>query len=271
MYRAYYALPRSIKGSDGQPVNALLGTANAVLAVCEEHSPRAVVLCDGAEAATYRVNAFPDYHAKREPMPDRLAHQFAIGPQLWKALAWTQVDGGELEADDLMAAYAAKEERALGTTLIMTGDRDLLQCANDSTTILLTRPGSKGTAALRAKEVTELLGVRPEQVPDLIALRGDPSDGIPGAPGIGAKGAVDLLQRHTTLEQVIANAAGEKPRTAAALSENAELLQMFKSIGTVQLPRVRAVADRQTNFARGAKSAELLGMARLAARLREAA
>ncbi len=267
MYRGFFALPSKIRGADGKPVNALLGTANAVLAAVEELKPRAVVLCDGAEAGAYRVKAFSGYHAAREPMPPELAHQFEVGPALWKSLGWKLGDAGDLEADDLMATLALLEAAAGGNTRILTGDRDLLQCATGKTKVMLLKPG-QGTIECGPKQVEEITGVKPAQIPDLIALRGDPSDGIPGAPGIGAKGAADLLQRHGSLEQAIAKADGEKPRTAASLVENSDLLRTFKEVATVQKVKgARRPADAATNFARGAKAAELIGMARLAARL----
>jgi DNA polymerase-1 len=267
MYRSFFALPKSIKGADGQPVNALLGTANAVLAACEEHSPRAVVICDGAEGAAYRLNAFAGYHADREPMPDALAHQFALAPQLWSAVGWLVMDAGELEADDLMATLARAEATGGGTALILTGDRDLLQCAAERVSVLLIKPG-KGTELTGPAEVESLLGVRPDQVPDLIALRGDPSDGIPGAPGIGAKTATDLLAEHGSLDAVIAAAPDQKPRVSASLQDNAELLRVFLDVATVRSADCELPGDAATNHAAGAEAAELLGMRKLAERLR---
>jgi len=268
MYRGFFALPSKIRGADGRPVNALLGTSNAVLAAVEKINPRAVVLCDGAEAGAYRVKAFPGYHAAREPMPEDLAHQFQLGPDLWKALGWQLGDAGDLEADDLMATLAKLEESANGTCRILTGDRDLLQCATEKTRILLLKPG-QGTVECGPEEVKELTGVTPAQVPDLIALRGDPSDGIPGAPGIGAKGAADLLGRHGSAEAAIANAAGEKPRTAASLADNADLIRTFLNVATVQPVKTGRPADSTTDLIGGSKAAELLGMNQLAGRLAE--
>ena len=269
MYRPFFALPKSIKGADGQPVNALLGTTNAVLAACEEHSPRAVVICDGAEGAAYRLNAFPSYHADRDPMPDALAHQFALAPQLWSALGWLAMDAGDLEADDLMSTLARAEAESGGNGLILTGDRDLLQCAAERVSVLLIKPG-KGTELIGPAEVEALLGVRPDQVPDLIALRGDPSDGIPGAPGIGAKTAADLLVKYCSLEAVIAAASEQKPRVAASLRDNAELLRTFFDVATVRSSKYELPADTATNHAAGAEIAETLGMRKLAERLRAA-
>lgn len=267
MYRSFFALPKSIKGADGKPINATLGTVNAVLAAIDEHQPRAVVMCDGAEAGAYRLEAFPGYHADREPMPEALEHQWESTRQMSEALGWHLRDAGDLEADDLMATLARKESEQGGRALILTGDRDLLQCADEGVSVLLLKPG-KGTVVCGPSEVTELLGVGPGMVPDLIALRGDPSDGIPGAPGIGAKTAVDLLARHGDLEAVIAAADGERPAVARSISANADLLRTFKRVATVQSTKgSRLPGDSATDRAIGATKADELGMERLASRL----
>ena len=267
MYRSFFALPKSIKGVDGQPVNALLGTANAVLAAIAEYSPRAVVMCDGAEAATYRVEAFPGYHAAREPMPEPLAWQFERGGELWASLGWHPTDAGDLEADDLMATLAAQEQTQAGTALILTGDRDLLQCVTESVRVLLLKPG-KSTVEIGPSEVVELLGVTPQQVPDLIALRGDPSDGIPGAPRIGAKTAARLLAEFGDLEGVISAADQQSPKVAESLTTNADLLRSFRDVATVRSTGTGQVENFATDLISGAEAAEKLGMNRLAARLR---
>ena len=115
LYRAFFALPDSIKGADGQPVNALLGSVNQTLWCIERYKPRAVVMCFGQESADYRVEAFPPYHASRPPMPEELAHQWALAPGLYEALGWSAADAADLEADDLLGSLAAVEAAAGGT------------------------------------------------------------------------------------------------------------------------------------------------------------
>ncbi|MHB1810683.1 MAG: PIN domain-containing protein, partial [Solirubrobacteraceae bacterium] len=113
LYRGFFALPQSIRGTNGAPVNALLGTVNALLAAIESQRPRAVVACFGAEQARYRVELYPRYHAHRDPMPEALAAQWRLAPALLQRFGWTIFDAGELEADDAMGSYA-KTERATG-------------------------------------------------------------------------------------------------------------------------------------------------------------
>ena len=112
LYRAFYALPKSITDGKGQSVNALLGTTNLLLREVEKHDPRAVVLCFGADAAEYRVELFAPYHAERPPVPDQLAPQFAVAPGFFEDFGWTSAISEDLEADDVMGSLAKLEEKA---------------------------------------------------------------------------------------------------------------------------------------------------------------
>ncbi len=274
LYRAFFALPDSIKDPDEHPVNALLGTANLILQAVEVHGPRAVVLCFGAEAATYRTDHFAGYHADRPPMPEALAHQWGQARDFFGAFGWSHLDAGDLEADDLLGTLATLERDAGGHALLFTGDRDMFQCVDGQVTVLW--PAGKG-----APEVIDLAGVRerydiePAQVPDLIALRGDPSDGIPGAKGIGAKGAAQLLGAHGSLEALIALADDPaavtrkllRPKVAEALRDQAEELRAFKDMATLRHLDVPRPPDAPTDFAGAAAAARGKGMNRLAERL----
>jgi DNA polymerase-1 len=273
MYRAFFALPDSIKDAQGRPANALLGTANLVLWVIERHAPRAVVMCFGAEAATYRTDLFPPYHADRPEMPEGLATQWADAPALFEAFGWTVLSHGALEADDLLGTLAALESDAGGETLLFTGDRDMFQCASDRVTVLFPRGGAQkdGPEPIGPAEVRERYGIEPEQVPDFIALRGDPSDGLPGAKGIGEKTARDLLRAHGTLEGVLAAAAKPgtlTPRQTGALLDAADELRGFREIATLQTAEgLERPADRPTDFRSAAEGARKHGLNRLAERL----
>jgi DNA polymerase-1 len=268
LYRAFHALPDSITAPDGTPVNALLGSLNALLQVVEERAPRAVVVCFGADAAAYRVAAYPAYHAARPAMPDGLAAQWGLTRGLYEALGWTVLDTEELEADDLLGSLAHVESEAGGETLILTGDRDMFQCVDDRVTVLLQRTGNAGPEALGPAEVEARYGIPPGAVPDFIALRGDPSDGLPGAKGIGPKTAAELLRRYGTLEAALAGAVREKPAVRRALLEQADELRSFRDIALLRRVPLPRPPDAPTDFARGADAVEALGMRRLAARLR---
>jgi DNA polymerase-1 len=269
LFRAFYALPDSIVGANGRPVNALLGTANLVLREVETHRPRAVVLCFGPDAASYRTELYPAYHAEREAaMPDDLAPQFAAARDFFEAFAWTVATSEDLEADDLLGTYARREAEAGGRALLLTGDRDMYQCAGEGVTVLYVKTGSKGAEEVGPAEVEERYGVPPGLVPDFIALRGDPSDGLPGAKGVGPKTAAELLRRHGSLEAVLENAIRERrPALRGALLDAAEDLRAFKDIATLRDAGVEPPPDRETDWAGAAAAAHERGMSRLAERL----
>lgn len=267
LYRSYFALPRSIRGSGQRPVNALLGTVNALLTAVQATGPRAVAACTGAEEATYRVELFPAYHAHRDPMPEELREQWERAPDLLEAFGWTVRASAELEADDLLFSLARLEARERGRTLILTADRDLFQAVDERTAMLELARGGGPPAVIDAQEVRRRCGVVPELVPDLIALRGDPSDGIPGASGVGEKTARELLRAHGSLEGAIAGARSERPRLALTLGSEAEQLRVFKKVATLVEVPVLPVPDRSTDFAGGAGAARAFGMEALARRL----
>jgi DNA polymerase-1 len=275
LYRSFFGVPDSVTGVDGHPVNALLGSVNALLRAIAETEPRAVVICFGAEQAPYRVELYAGYHAQRPPMPEDLARQFALAPALFSALGWVVENSSELEADDLLGSYALVEAAAGGETLLLTGDRDMYQCVSAQTLVLYLKQGSAGFDRVDPEEVVTRYRVLPEQVPDFIALRGDPSDGLPGAPGIGQKTAAELLYRHGTLEALLAavahDDAGERPRIAAALRDNADQLRAFREIALLRPVELERPPDRATDFAAGAVAASALGMGALAGRLEVAA
>jgi 5'-3' exonuclease len=270
LYRSFFALPDSIQGRDGHSVNALLGSANALLRIAADRRPRAIVVCFGAEAASYRTALYPPYHATRPPVPDPLAWQFEQAPEFFAAFGWYEEGSDDLEADDLLGSLAAVESAAGGRTLIVTGDRDMYQCVDDSVSVLYLKSGVSGFEEVDVREVKRRYGIAPELVPDFIALRGDPSDGLPGAPGIGPKTAADLLDRHGSLEGAIAGALHERPRVTAALTEQADELRAFKDIATLRIVKVKRPADRETDLAGGAAAASSLGLGRLAERLEAA-
>jgi 5'-3' exonuclease len=268
LYRAFFALPKSIKGSDGRPVNALLGAVNLILREVELYEPRAVVLCFGPDAATYRVELLDAYHAERPEMPDELAHQWERAREFFEAFGWIVAEHDTLEADDLLGSFADAETTAGGETLILTGDRDLYQCASDSVTVLYVKTGGRGAEQVDPDEVDKRYGIPPALVPDFIALRGDPSDGIPGAKGVGAKTAADLLRRHGSLEGVLDNAIAEtRPALRTSLLGSKDELLAFKDIATLRDAGIKRPPDSPTDREGGARAARELGMNRLAERL----
>ena len=267
LFRGFFALPKSIKDPDGHAVNGLLGTTNMVLRVVDEYQPRAVVMCFGPDAAPYRTDLYSGYHSERPEVPPELQWQFDHAREFFEAFGWYVTYDASVEADDLLGSYATAETAAGGRTLILTGDRDMYQCATgDSVMVLYVKTGS-GVEEVDRREVVKRYGVLPEQVPDFIALRGDPSDGLPGAKGIGAKTAASILQKHGTLEAAIEAAAGGTSRFSHVLTSTADDLRAFKEIATLRALDLDRPEDSPLDREGGAAAARKLGMNRLAERL----
>ncbi|MDP8910852.1 MAG: DNA polymerase I, partial [Actinomycetota bacterium] len=178
----------------GKRAGAILGFANMLLRLWEDESPRAVVVgWDSLDTPTYRHELFPGYQADR-PIEDELLEQLELLPELVEALGFAAAKARGYEADDFLAAAVVAEERRGGTALVATSDRDAFQLASERTTILQPARGVSELARIGPAEVRERYGVEPAQVPDFIALRGDPSDRLPGARGVGAKRAAEVLR-----------------------------------------------------------------------------
>ncbi len=270
LYRSFFALPDSIHGTESRPINALLGAVNVLLRLAADQLPRAIVICFGAEAAEYRVALYPPYHAARPAVPDTLQWQFERAAELFEAFGWSTQTTAKLEADDLLGSLAAVESVAEGRTLILTGDRDMYQCVAERVSVMYLKQGTSGFEEVDPHEVERRYGVSPQLVPDFIALRGDPSDGLPGAPGIGPKTASELLRRHGSLDEAIAHAHEQSPRIRAALIDNAGELVHFREIAKLRPIELERPPDRATDLKGGAEAARRYGMNRLAERLEKA-
>jgi DNA polymerase-1 len=262
-HRAFHALPRSIRRADGRPGNLLTGLATMVLRLWQAERPRAVVVgWDTLGTPTYRSELHPGYQEGREFDPE-LVEQLELAPGVLAATGITCVKRAGYEADDVLATAVEEERRRCGTALVATSDRDAYQLVADDVTVLQPRRGVSELVRLGPAEVREAYGVEPWQVPDFIALRGDPSDRIPGARGVGAKTAASLLADGATLESILASGrfAGE----AAALRRFLAVATLDR---TMPLPDV---PDREPDWLAGAAEARRLGLERLALRLEEAA
>jgi DNA polymerase-1 len=211
-------LPKTIRRRGNKGAGAILGFANFLLRLYDTEKPRAVLVAwDTLDEPTYRHEALESYQGGRE-FDDELVEQLEVLPEFVAACGFASAKAAGYEADDFLAAAVAREERRHGTVIVATGDRDAYQLASEATTIL--QPIRAGEMArIGPAEVREKYGVEPNQVPDFIALRGDSSDKIPGAAGVGPKGAAALLKKYGSLEKrhirrTLRRAGGE----AAALS-----------------------------------------------------
>jgi len=222
-HRAYHGVPKSVRRHGNRGGGAILGFANFLLRLHAQEKPRAVLVgWDTLDAPTWRHRALAGYQSGRV-FDAELLDQLAVLPQFVAACGFAYAKAPGYEADDFLAAAVAYEERLGGTAIVASGDRDAFQLASDSTTIL--QPVRAGEIArIGPAEVRERYGVEPKQVPDFIAIRGDPSDKIPGAAGVGPKGAASVLRRYGSLEAALAQ---------GSFAAQAEQLRLYRSIATM--------------------------------------
>jgi DNA polymerase-1 len=257
-HRAYHALPKTIRRDGNKPAGAILGFANFLLRLYESENPRAVLVgWDTLDEPTYRHEALEAYQSGRV-FDDELVEQLGILPKFVAACGFTSAKAPGYEADDFLAAAVAREERLGGTCIVASGDRDSYQLASKRTTIV--QPIRAGELArIGPAEVRERYGVDPKQVPDFIALRGDSSDRIPGAAGVGAVGAASLLERYGTLKKMLA---------AGRFAAQKDKLLLYKSIATMDksapLPPLR---NQKPSWDKAAKLARSWNLKKLAERL----
>jgi DNA polymerase-1 len=252
-HRAYHAMPKSIR------FNGVLGLANMLLRLWENEQPRAVLVgWDTYEIPTYRHKEFEPYQSGRV-FEDSLLEQLPMMVQLGSAMGFAYAKEGGYEADDFLGAGVAFEEGRGGEALVATSDRDMFQLASDRTTILQPVRGVSELARIGPPEVVERYGVEPTQVPDFIALRGDPSDKLPGAAGVGPKKAADVLREYGSLEAAL---------EAGRFSAEAEDLRLYRRIATVDASApLPPLEDQDPTWAEASALALEWGLNGLAERL----
>ena len=251
-HRAYHALPKQIR------LNAIVGFGNFLLRLWDQEQPESVLVgWDSLETPTYRHEALPAYQSGLE-FEKSLLDQLGMLPAFCASFGFLVGKAGGYEADDFLAAAAHAWN---GQVVVTTSDRDAFQLVSDRVTILQPVKGVSELTRVGPAEVRERYGVEPEQVPDFIALRGDPSDKIPGAPGVGPKKAADVLKQHGSLAQALAD--GRFPQIA-------EELLLYRDIATMDaqapLPKLKATPP---DWAAAADHAQELGLGALEKRLRE--
>jgi DNA polymerase-1 len=261
-HRAYHAVPKTVRRAGDKGGGAVVGFANYLLRLYQAEKPRAVIVgWDTLDVPTFRHEAFEAYQSGRE-FDDELLDQLDILPEFVKACGFVAAKGAGYEADDFLAAAVAQEEGRGGTALVASGDRDSFQLASEHTTILQPVKGGE-LARIGPAEVRERYGVDPKQVPDFIALRGDPSDKLPGAKGIGAVTAASLLKRYPDLEAML---------TDRKFPTQAEDLRLYRRIATMDrnapIPELK---DMAPTWQRGSDLAKEWGLEALSKRLADLA
>ena len=261
-HRSYHALPKTIRRSDGKGAGAILGFANFLMRFYTDEQPRAVIVgWDSLHAPTKRHEMFPAYQSGRE-FDEDLIEQLNVLPELVTACGFANAKAPGYEADDFLAAAVAAEERADGAALVASGDRDAFQLASPRTTILYPSRGGE-IARIGPEEVRQRYGVDPKQVPDFIALRGDPSDKLPGAAGVGPKRAAQFVRRYGTLDRVL---------DAGLFRTQAETLRLYRRIATMDASApLPSLPDQAPTWASASSLARRWGLNQLADRLAEKA
>ncbi len=233
-YRAFFALPESIGTSDGRPTNAIYGLASMLVKIIDEHHPAGVVVAWDAGMSGREVT-YDLYKAQRKPRPDLLREQWPNLMPLVEAFGYTNVKVEGYEADDVIASLTRQAREQGIDVMVVTGDRDAYQLVGPGIRVMSTSRGITETKIYDEAAVEERYGVPPALITDLMGLRGDTSDNIPGVPGIGEKTATQLLQRFGTLERVLASVdeiSGAKRKQN--LVEHADDARMSKHLATLQ-------------------------------------
>jgi DNA polymerase-1 len=261
-HRAYHALPKSIRRADDRPAGALVGFANMLLRLWDAEQPRAVLVAwDSLEVPTYRHQAFESYQAGRV-FDDELVEQLGLLPELVESFGFACAKAPGFEADDFLAAAAESETARGGRVLVATSDRDAFQLARENVTILQPTRGVSELAWIGPAEVRERYGVEPGQVPDFIALRGDPSDKLPGARGVGPKKAAEVITEYGSLESAL---------DAGRFAAEADDLRLYRRMALLDrsAPLPPLDDDQEPDWSRAAALAKRWGLGALAGRLEE--
>lgn len=232
VYRAFYALPY-FTTSDGRPTNAVYGFTNMLLKVREEEDPTHLGVAFDRPAPTFRHEDFAAYKATRPTMPDDLRPQMRWVREVVEAFRIPAFEVEGYEADDVIATLASRAEQDGFSVVVVTGDLDLLQIASDRTTVVVTSRGITETTAYDREAVRRRFGIEPEQLPDFKALRGDPTDNLPGIPGVGDKTAAELVRQFGTVESLLERVEEAPPKLQSRLREFAEVVLQNKRLATV--------------------------------------
>jgi DNA polymerase I len=233
-YRAFFALPESIATADGRPTNAIYGFASMMAKILIEHRPQAVIVAWDA-GMSGREEEYAEYKAGRPSRPDLLAEQWPHLAPLAEAFGFHNVKVESWEADDVIATLVRRAREAEIPVMVVSGDRDVYQVVTDGVRVMTTSRGVTDTKIYDRDGVIERYGVTPDLVPDLIGLKGDTSDNIPGVPGIGDKTAAQLLQQFGSLEAVLDSVdqiSGAKRKQN--LTEHADDARVSKQLATLK-------------------------------------
>ncbi|HEX9351951.1 MAG TPA: DNA polymerase I [Gaiellaceae bacterium] len=232
-YRAFFALPEELATSEGFSTNALLGFTNMLFKLLADYKPKGVAVAWDTHAV-HRAAISEDYKSERRPMPDLLREQFPYFRPIVEAFGYRNLEFEGWEADDVIATLATRaDEKGIKTTVVST-DRDAFQLVSDNVALMMTPRGVSDVHVYTPDRVEARYGIRPEQVPDFIGLKGDTSDNIPGVPGIGDKTAGQLIGQYGSLEEVIEHAEELSPGRRRNITEHADQARQSKELATMR-------------------------------------
>ena len=232
-YRAFFALPEELATSEGFSTNALLGFTNMLFKLLADYKPKGVAVAWDTRPV-HRHELLDTYKIERKPMPGLLSEQFPYFRPIVEAFGYRNLEFEGWEADDVIATLATRADEAGVKTTVVSTDRDAFQLVSDNVALMMTPRGVSDVHVYTPERVEARLGIRPDQVPDFIGLKGDPSDNIPGIPGIGDKTAGQLIAQYGSLEDVIEHADELTPARSRAVKEHAEQARAAKDLATMR-------------------------------------
>jgi len=232
-YRAFFALPEELATSEGFSTNALLGFTNMLFKLLADYRPKGVAVAWDTRPV-HRAAVSEDYKSERRPMPDLLREQFPHFRPIVEAFGYRNLEFEGWEADDVIATLATQADEAGIKTTVVSTDRDAFQLVTENVALMMTPRGVSDVNVYTPDRVEARYGIRPDQVPDFIGLKGDTSDNIPGVPGIGDKTAGQLISQYGSLEEVIAHAEELSPARKKNITEHADQARQSKELATMR-------------------------------------
>jgi len=232
-YRAFFALPEELATSEGFSTNALLGFTNMLFKLLADYKPKGVAVAWDTRPV-HRHELLDTYKIERKPMPGLLSEQFPFFRPIVEAFGYRNLEFEGWEADDVIATLATRADEAGVKTTVVSTDRDAFQLVTDNVALMMTPRGVSDVHVYTPERVEARLGIRPDQVPDFIGLKGDPSDNIPGIPGIGDKTAGQLIAQYGSVEEVIEHADELTPARSRAVKEHAAQARAAKELATMR-------------------------------------
>ncbi len=233
MHRAYHAIPATMSAPDGTPTNAVFGFISMLLKFIDTASPDALICAFDIGRPQFRMEVLEEYKAQRPSMDNELRVQFPVVEELLEAMEIPVIKLDGWEGDDILGTIAARNEGLGYETLLVTGDKDTYQLVSDLTRVVTTKKGISDIAIYGPAEVVERYGIEPSQIPDFLGLKGDPSDNIPGVPGIGEKTATKLLQAYGSLEGLYENLDKLKGKQLENVRDNKEVAFASRRVATI--------------------------------------